>query len=182
VYPGTLTATALNGDISNSAFSMFPSASGSLEFVAANDIKLSGTLTMSDAAPGTLQATAATSSISTLTQNLRLGHESVHAQQVQPVILSAGGNIGGSSAASVGGLALPEPARIQAGQNVQYLGLSSQNLDDTDITSIAAGKDISNISAIVYGPGQVFLQAGRNVDLGSSVGVVTKGNLLNPCC
>jgi len=180
VYPGTLTATALNGDISNSAFSMFPSASGSLEFVAANDIKLSGTLTMSDAAPGTLQATAATSSISTLTQNLRLGHESVHAQQVQPVILSAGGNIGGSSAASVGGLALPEPARIQAGQNVQNLGLSSQNLDDTDTTSIAAGKDISNISAIVYGPGQVFLQAGRNVDLGSSVGVVTKGNLLNP--
>ena len=179
VYPGSLMATALNGNITSNGFSMFPSASGNLELVAANDINLAGTLTMSDVTPNTLQAAAVTNSSSALTQNLRLGHDSVHALNDVAVILSAGGNIGGVSAASVGGLVLPEFAQIEAGQNVQNLSITTQNMSNTDTTSVVAGNDISNFAATVYGPGQVFLQAGGNVDLGSGTGVVTKGNLSN---
>ena len=55
-----------------------------------------------------------------------------------------------------------------------------QNLNSSDTTSIVSGRDISTTQVAVAGPGQIILQAGRNVDLGIKDGVKTTGNLTNP--
>ncbi|MBU1424254.1 MAG: filamentous hemagglutinin family protein [Gammaproteobacteria bacterium] len=181
VYPGSLTAAALDGSIiDNSRLTLFPSANGKLDLVAANNIDLLDTITLSDTDPARLGPVFVTDAISTLEQDVRLGHESVHELDTQPVILSAGGSIGGT-ADDFGGLVSPKAVQAQAGGNVQYMGFTVQNMHDTDTTSIVAGKDILNPSSVtIYGPGQLVLQAGRNVVLGSTYGVISKGNLLNP--
>lgn len=188
VYPGTLRVSALGGSIlSPASATLFPSVTGDLQLIAAKDIQLG--LVMSDADPSGFQANTATTFNSntrpvytSLLQNFASGHSSLHAQDKHPVIVSAGGSISGN-------MTLPKSAQIQAGQDVKNLELNVQNLNSTDTTSIVAGRDIVYISAAnsttspaaitVTGPGQVVLQAGRNVDLGQSTGVITKGNLTN---
>lgn len=194
IYPGTLEISALGGSISGKrAATLFPSSTGNLQLIAASNIQF-GTaadklgLTMSDAASSSFQAnkvvTVQTTTLPTyasLISSLNGGRNSVHAQDTQPVIISAGGNISGY-------MELPKSAQIEAGQDVQNLGLIVQNLNDADTTSVIAGRDITydydtkasvTPGITVYGPGQLVLQAGRNVDLGRSDGVVTKGNLNN---
>jgi hypothetical protein len=196
IYPGTLVARALNGSIVSKIdnITLFPSASGDLQLIAAKDIQFGAAaigsgLVMTDAAasayqPGwvtTINSNVGLPSINSQVMSIKGGHSSIHAEDTQPVIVSAGGNISGY-------MVLPKSAQIEAGQDVQNLGLIVQNLLGTDTTSVIAGRDISYVydtgasvtpGITVYGPGQFVLQAGRNVDLGRSNGVVTKGNLQN---
>ena len=189
VYPGSLIVNALGGSInSKNATTLFSSATGDLQLIAAKDIQFD--VTMSDAAASGLHAdtvtTASSSTLpvfSSLTQYLLKGRSSIHANDGNPVIISAGGNVSGL-------MTLPKAAQIEAGQDVLNLGLTVQNLKSADTTSIVAGRDIAYVAPAnstsslpgisVAGPGQIVLQAGRNVDLGQSDGVVTTGNLSNP--
>lgn len=192
IYPGSLKVSALGGSINflNPA-TLFPAVKGDLQLIASKDIQLGGAYTpliMSDAAANGYQTNTVVTTVSStlptlksLTESLKNGSSSLHAQDEQPVIISAGGNISGE-------VTLPKAAQIEAGQDVYNLGLTIQNLKSTDTTSIVAGRDIAYVyetTAIskkgieVNGPGQIVLQAGRNVDLGRSDGVVTKGNLNN---
>jgi hypothetical protein len=179
VYPGSLMAIALGGDITSGNYpTLFPSTMGNLQFVAAGNIWLNGSIQMSDSAPGGLQAnTTATSNIALVT-TARGQYSAVHSPDTQSVILSAGGSINSSTGG--GSLILPKSAQVQAGQDVQNIYFNVQNLKVTDSTSIVAGRDVVNTSVSVSGPGQVVLQAGRNVDLGLGSGVTTTGNLGNP--
>ncbi len=188
VLPGSLIVNALGGSInSKKAATLFSSATGDLQLIAAKDIQFD--VTMSDAAAGGLHADTVTTAnnstlpvFSSLTNYLLKGRSSIHANDDNPVIISAGGNISGL-------MTLPKAAQIEAGQDVLNLGLTVQNLKSTDTTSIVAGRDISYITTTastittgitVDGPGQVVLQAGRNVNLGQYDGVITTGNLSNP--
>ena len=188
VYPGSLVVNALGGSINGkNAMTLFSSATGDLQLIAAKDIQ--SDLIMSDAAASGLHADTVTTVtsptlpvFSSLTDYLSKGRSSIHANDDNPVIISAGGNISGL-------MTLPKAAQIEAGQDVLNLGLTVQNLKSTDTTSIVAGRDISYITTTastittgitVDGPGQVVLQAGRNVDLGQYDGIITKGNLSNP--
>lgn len=196
IYPGTLKVSALGGSIiSSSASTLFPSLTGNLQLVADKDIQLGTGLNgfiMSDAEPSGFNANTVTVADPTvekfpvytsLITSLNNGHSAIHADDTQPVIISAGGSISGI-------VTLPKSAQIEAGQDVYNFGLTVQNLKNTDTTSIVAGRDIAYVYAskdptvltpgiTVNGPGQLVLQAGRNVDLGRSDGVVTKGNLNN---
>src|SRR5262249_49569303 len=74
--------------------------------------------------------------------------------------------------------------------------LRGQNLGDDDVTLVAAGRDIkyttprdpltgtpliSSNGIELAGPGSLEVIAGRDIDLGTSKGIVTHGNiLLNP--
>jgi filamentous hemagglutinin family protein len=87
-----------------------------------------------------------------------------------------------------------KPVQVVAGLDVTGLNLVAQNLGSGDVTSITAGRDITypqqrlangqvaaNLSGIVVdGPGALQLTAGRDVNLGTSNGVSTRANLLNP--
>ncbi len=88
---------------------------------------------------------------------------------------------------------LPKAADLIAGRDIKNLTLKGQNLLADDITRVQAGRDIlfdtiinadgnilSNIRKIeLGGPGQLQVLAGENINLGSSDGIQTIGNLFN---
>ncbi|OYV48151.1 MAG: hypothetical protein B7X10_03505, partial [Burkholderiales bacterium 21-58-4] len=203
LYPGTLNVAALNGSIdvnssSGNQMVLFPSQYGNLSLLAGTDINFAGRFFMSDATPAPLQPTSPVSSYSSAETNIENGHvsnaatTSLHTWDSIPVVIAAGGNINGdNSSPSNPDITLPKSARIQAGQDIVNLSASIQNLTATDTTSFIAGRDIlytpypgspssPTIGVTIYGPGQVLMQAGRNVDLGQSEGILTDGNLVNP--
>ncbi|MGJ0483532.1 MAG: filamentous hemagglutinin family protein [Methylomicrobium sp.] len=89
---------------------------------------------------------------------------------------------------------LPKASEFVAGRDIKNLSLSGQNLSGQDVSLIQAGRDIafntqispdgvvlSNPNKIeVGGPGQLQVLAGRNINLGSSAGIQTIGNIVNP--
>ncbi len=81
-------------------------------------------------------------------------------------------------------MTLNEQVMIDAGKDLRELILRGRNNNQTDVTRIAAGRDIrftSNDDLIsIAGPGTVLMSAGRHLDLGTSVGLETKGNLVDP--
>lgn len=95
---------------------------------------------------------------------------------------------------SQSGFNLATAADIIAGGNISDLSISIQNQSGTDVTLIQAGGNISyatqydgngqvqaNSAAgiTVAGPGQLQVQAGGDIDLGSSLGIVSVGNAYN---
>jgi filamentous hemagglutinin family protein len=193
VYPGSLQINSLGGSIFGPPIAtLAPSSTGNLQLLADKNIQLgagSPGFVMSDANPSgfetntvsTIRTSIGLPEIDVLITGMRNGHGAIHTDDTQPVMISAGGDISGS-------LTLPKAAQIEAGQDVYNLGLNVQNLKNTDTTSVIADRDISYVYApsatfktgmTINGPGQLVLQAGRNVDLGRSDGVVTTGNLKN---
>ncbi|WP_400768661.1 filamentous haemagglutinin family protein [Methylosinus sporium] len=90
-----------------------------------------------------------------------------------PVLVSAGVDINGS-------LTVERPAQILAGRDINNFSLTGLNFDESDVTSLVAGRDIG-AGVYLYGPGALLLEAGRNIrsPLGSSataIGVTTYGN------
>lgn len=95
---------------------------------------------------------------------------------------------------SESGLISAKPADVVAGRDIVNLGLVTQNLTSSDVTVVSAGRDIiyplsrngsgSIVPTLeditVDGPGALELAAGRNVNLGVSNGITTRGNLSNP--
>ena len=200
VYPASLEMTALGGGISSSAasFELFPSSTGNVQMFAANNINLGGGFGMADMSPASLLpvnsagGTGHAPSISATSHGMVIDSTGqivpVHAADPVPITIVAGGNVSGEGdSILIPILELPKQTQISAGQDIINVSADIQNQQPTDITSFIAGRDISftstmqNASGItVSGPGQVVLQAGRNVDLGISAGVVTEGNLNNP--
>ncbi len=83
--------------------------------------------------------------------------------------------------------------RMLASRDVLELRLLAQNVNDTDLTLIRAGRDLKFITLTsgntgnsidmitIAGPGTAELDAGRNIDLGNSnSGIQSIGNLRNP--
>jgi hypothetical protein len=71
---------------------------------------------------------------------------------------------------------------------VRDLGMSIQHVNQGDVSQVEAGRDVayssagnrtSNAYLWVAGPGRLEVTAGRNVDLGTSAGIVSRGNLDN---
>ena len=198
VYPGTLNVTALNGDITtgNSSMTMFPSAIGNFQLIAGSNIYFNSLLTMSDVSPSMLQPNTPVSAYS---DSMFAGHIvaassqlPLHYGDLNPITIAAGGSIIGDNTASpiFSLLTLPKSADIQAGLDIKNLSLTIQNVQSSDSTSLIAGRDIvftpnittpsaSTVGITLSGPGQLILQAGRNVDLGQSSGLQTNGNLSN---
>lgn len=179
--PGTLIARSLSEDVSISKGLLAPAANGQLQLVAARDINLppgsvvTG-LRMSDAGPGTYATPLTPGALSTGVITIAQGD--IHASDPTAAAVVAGRDI-------TGALAVPKQTDIIAGRDMVNLSFQGQNLNSSDLTLISAGRDYvdlgtSNTSLVqVGGPGRALLLAGRNVDLGTSLGIDTTGNLLN---
>ena len=209
IYPGSAFVVSHGGGVVvERGFSLFPSATGQLELLAAGSVDVRGTITMSDVAPGALPVPLGpdvryTDRIQPLVVNAAeqgpLFHDEtiLHAADLQPVLVAArDGDIRGP--ADETGVApfaiLPKAARFTAGRDIRDTWVIGQNVRATDVTLFRAGRDVafttlrtalgeqrSNGGAILLGgPGDLVVEAGRNVDLGNSVGLVTRGNLNNP--
>lgn len=210
IYPGTLSASALQGGITlNGPLTLFPSPQGNLTLLAEKSIDLSSnssaTINMSDVAPSRLpnplqphknQDTIALVSAAS-PDGLDYHDPAVlHRNDAEPVrIYAQTGSIVGGNAQRFA--VLPKRALLSAGVDIKNVSLAGQNLRDTDVTRLQAGRDVifqvkrnDSDGKIIFssgfedlpmsGPGRVEVIAGRDVDLGSSSGIVTKGNLYNP--
>jgi hypothetical protein len=86
---------------------------------------------------------------------------------------------------------LPKKAEIIAGRDISEVSVYGQNINEDDVTLIQAGRDISFINTqtlglatkrnrfSIGGSGEVYVLAGRNIDLGDQNGIKLTGNTLN---
>lgn len=197
LLPGSLHAAALNGDVSvRSKVWLYPSVDGDLELLARNSVNVAAALSMSDVSPAALPslATPRTKYVDLGTDVARDASSGLRAHGLTParseaavdpvrVYARTGSVVGGDEG---GRWLLPKSFRIAAGEDVRNVFVTAQNLRPTDVSSIEAGRDVDyrkagTATAIeVGGPGAVYVMAGRNVALGASKGILTKGNLNNP--
>jgi filamentous hemagglutinin len=196
IFPASLTLVALTQNLELSDATLFPSATGQLQLFAGRNIE-SGNIYMSDAPSVNISTATATSlgaagvddisNVGNLPVYNFLGD--LHVNDPTSASIVAGQDIENLT------LSIPKAATVEAGQDIVNLQYSGQNLNPTDITLIAAGRDFidppgyspaglatsaTTGSVTLGGPGQLDIIAGRNIDLGFSVGVTTVGDLVNP--
>ena len=194
IYPGSVNASAYNGDIEvNGIINTFPASKGSLELLAQKNVLINQNIVMSDAdqnlvssATGTPTATSV--GLDVLIDNPQAQHAliPVHKDDKVPVrIYAVEGDI--KAAENNVSVSLPKASRFIAGNDFVNLGVIGQNLNVDDVTLIKTGRDLT-FSTIVNqrnneiklgGPGRLEIEVGRNLDLGASKGINTVGELAN---
>jgi filamentous hemagglutinin family protein len=185
LFPGSLTARAFSNDIAlNGLATLYPVVDGQLDLFAARDITaLNGGFRMSDVDATTLSSIVNPSTATIfLTDLAKSALASIHRDDTQPVVISAGHDISGAT------FSLAKAGRITADRDIADLTLNGQNLRDEDLTLLLAGRDViyhpddpthQSREISLGGPGRLDILAGRNVDLGATSGVTTTGRLLN---
>ena len=112
----------------------------------------------------------------------------VHSGDPEPVLISAGRDIRDLQCF------LPKQADLLAGRDVRDIYALFQNVGTQDVTQnvteVMAGRDIvfsagsaafqGDVGIVEGGPGLLLVQAGRNIDLGTSKGIQTIGYYDNP--
>lgn len=77
----------------------------------------------------------------------------------------------------------PVAVDVYAGNDINGLNLASTHYNESDVTRVTAGRDISLNSGTqkinVAGPGRLEVMAGRNINLGASKGIETVGATTN---
>jgi hypothetical protein len=205
--PGTLSVRSLQGDmVIGNSFTLIPAPRGDLELLARGDITpiitstdTTTTIHLSDADSRWLPSLVAPSqSLTNAQAGLATAAIPMHPGDTQPArIVAQTGSIG-SPPGSLNKLSfvLSKQARISAGEEVRNLTLKIQHADAGDISVVEAeksvlfpterdplsGKVIINDNKFfeVAGPGQFYVIAGKDVDLGASSGILSVGNQKNP--
>jgi hypothetical protein len=209
-FPGSLEAVALQGDLSiREGFTLMPSAVGDLRLLAGGSIeKLGGKeIILSDMAlsriPTLTGPTRSTGDLSALIivpvrESDAFGPDLAHQNDTRTAyIVARSGDIIGQESPDIFAR-LAKSAVFQAGRDILNVSVFGQNMREDDVTRFIAGRDIRfaanrdetygalsistliNAQIAIGGPGRVELIAGRDIDLGVSLGVVTRGNLSNP--
>ncbi|WP_445370763.1 filamentous hemagglutinin family protein [Methylomonas sp. HW2-6] len=202
IYPASLSVAAVAGNIRIADdIVLFPSPTAQLSLLAGDSISTETNtnslqqkqLVMSDFDPRLLP-TAVLPRASELfaVRSAIMGEhatEPLHAGNKQPVrLISANGNIENII------FTLPKHLLLSSGKDLVDVSLAAQHVAADTVSLIEAARDIryssfrspntgiltSNQNKIeVAGGGDVLIKAGRNIDLGASVGVSTTGNLFN---
>jgi hypothetical protein len=159
IYPGTLKAQALQGDLTvKNRFRMAPAADGDLELLAANAVTINGTINVWDINAAKLPSvTSPASSLSTATGGVLAGLDGfngsiahsdtlLHVNDADPVrIVARSGDItgvgSGTSSLSVLGY-FPKPVMMQAGRDIRDAWVVAQNLRTADVSRLDAGRDL----------------------------------------
>ncbi|HUI62727.1 MAG TPA: filamentous hemagglutinin family protein, partial [Steroidobacteraceae bacterium] len=210
LLPGTLTVQAPAGSISvvGDELALWPSRTGNLELFAVGsvDFSASGGLLMSDVDPASLPTVAAPVKSLGLLRGVLFDpplagtpHTPIHSAltpgsstDLNPVrIVSLTGDVTDANL-----LYIPKPIDIIAGRDILDLSLDVEQFDPTNVSVISAGRNLdysfprnslngellpeSGPGLEVEGPGQLLVQAGGNVNLGTSPGITSEGNLANP--
>jgi filamentous hemagglutinin family protein len=190
VLPSSLRMTAFQGNVlfGGTTGVMRPAAKGGLDLLAADSVSLPAVLSMSDMEPmpDAVRPAGNTNAFSPTTLTAH-ATQPVHTGDTEPVrVYALAGDVTG--AANKLNLNVPKSIRVKAGRDVRDLGISAQHVNAADISQVEAGRDVvfsslgsrsSNAYIWVAGPGRLDVTAGRNVDLGTSAGIVSRGNLDN---
>ena len=187
-WPANLRIVAFGGDVSNfsatgSPLVTFPSATAQISVLAGRDVT-DLSLAVSDLSP-----TAAATTSADLARRALLSGASLVSTAALPRIIQRTVDgpfvvdvqaLQGSIDFAVGtGLQFAPAAvsRLQAGVDILGAPLSLQNLAPSDLSVVRATRgDIRNVQQLsIAGPGQLLLQAGRNIDLGESTVLAPPG-------
>jgi hypothetical protein len=208
LYPGTLEAVALMGKLAiEEGFTLMPAAAGNLRLLAGGSVEKYGgkPVDLSDRARSAFYTldnpVRSSSSVGSLlilpaSESDAHGPELIHqADTRQAYIVARTGDIVGQPSPAVFAN-LAKPAVFQAGRDIRDVTVVGQNLRPDDVTRFIAGRDIvfdlvrnpisgaiasgSEARIAIGGPGRVEVIAGRDIDLGASKGVISRGNLANP--
>lgn len=198
IHPATVEAIAFNGDINVGRLVLAPAARGNLSLLAAGDVKAvsgsdgMGLIAVSDADPGLLPGVLhpldGADSLGSILPQFRSAHAAtpLHGGDEQPLSIVA--RDGSILLAGEPGLTSPKAVFIHAGLDVS-LNADLQHLSGNDISVVEAGRDFASTTrmqpliggkVLLGGPGELLVQAGRDVSLGKSRGIVTAANTINP--
>lgn len=167
--PATVEVAAHQGDVNLGSFTLLPASNGNLNVLAANDIGL-GNVSMSDADPASLPNVndpisrfgGFTNTI--FNQLLTHSQDLLHKNDTQPSLIVANtGDVFSNIPNAI--VSIPQATKFVAGNDVTGLNIALQNNRATDVSVIKAGRDVNTQNITVAGPGEVLLQAGRNIDL-----------------
>jgi hypothetical protein len=200
--PPSLTAVAFGGDITvvPTPLDFFPAPSGQLELLAGGNVtgnfigSTEARLRQSDQDPATLPSV---SRPDVVTAPLVPARVPVRSNDPRPNLVIAREGSVQSQPGRPGywNLELAKATVIQAGLDIRSLFVRVQNIRDTDLTSLLAGRDIvqpelrSPLGKFdpgdrrifeIWGPGSAEFIANRNISLGTSAGIETIGNTRNP--
>jgi filamentous hemagglutinin len=177
--PGIVNMSAHNGSITMGQAYLVPASKGNLSLLAEQTISIDRLL-MSDANISDLpniNRPEDSSFIGGFTIDNRLLSDTLpyfnnhatsllHANDFQTsFIVTKSGDIRSYDVAVPGLIYLPKATQIVAGQDVTNLNIGLQNNRSGDISVIAAGRDVNTKNVVIGGPGELLVQAGRNVDL-----------------
>jgi len=202
ILPPALEITAGRDIRLNNSFALAPSLHGGISLTAGGDISgvyLSGALgsntklAMADVSPDTvygLHTNTGTDAIpieatffNSQAHNPDPKWESGRQQNPAPITITAGGDIKNLQ------LFLPKQAQISAARDIRDIYYVGQNHSASDMTAIQAGRDIffsslsgsdnSSTGIELGGSGTLLVQAGHNIDLGTTRGLQTYGGAFN---
>lgn len=203
LFPPIVQARALQGSIAvagQRVINLAPAPNGNLQFIAATDVKATtAAITQFDSDPANIPSparpeigdyqSAVKSQIDTSANSKLRATTLIHEDDLEPVeIVARDGDV------ELFSLDVAKSAHVHAGRDIKQLTLHTQNIRATDITVIEAGRDVTfpsirgaggelkdNSAEIeVAGPGQLYVEAGRNIDLGDSKGISTVAARNNP--
>ncbi len=199
ILPPSLSATAFQGNASiqgGENITLSPAPRADLTLLAANSVRIANLMAMSDRDPALIPNAVRpdtgfnlfpTSAVNAADVNLVHAAAPVHMGDTRPVrIYAVAGDVQGDF--DMFTLDLPKSVQIRAGQDVRDLGIQAQHVDAGDVSRVQAGRDIAftsgngrtdNAKIWVGGPGRLEVTAGRNIDLGTSAGIVSRGDLDN---
>ena len=204
--PATFNVLAMSGNINSvGGFTMAGAPTGELNLLANGSISLSGlerdAVVMADISQSQFpQVYAPRNLVLNDAQDLGVldgfgtgiamhSATGLHNGDTQPVrIIALNGNIVGDPIQN-DTLILPKLAEISAAHDILNLGFKLQQNSVGDVTTITAGNNITDVSNTqsngsllnntIGGPGRIDISAGHTIDLGDTVGLVTRGNLDN---
>jgi filamentous hemagglutinin len=204
--PATLQAASLRRNlVLNNSLILAPAARGQLELLAAGSLVTSNVQTrirLIDTEPAQIPSAAQPSQglaglpTALLSDLPGLGHGAVplHVGDNEPArIVARNGDIGAGDGKRLD-ITLSKQALIEAGRDIVNLSYSGQHLATTDHSVVHAGRDLrfstlrNSLGTLLInqaryefnGPGQFDVLAGRDVDLGTSDGLLGSGRLRNP--
>jgi hypothetical protein len=167
--PANMELAAYQGDVNLGDITLLPASNGNLNVFAANDIGL-GNVSMSDADPVSLPGVYTPISRfrgftnTVFNQLLTHSQDLLHKNDTQAALIVANsGDVFNNSPNAI--VSIPKATKIVAGNDVTGLNIALQNNRATDISVIKAGRDVNTQNITVAGPGELLLQAGRNIDL-----------------
>ncbi|HEX8874744.1 MAG TPA: filamentous hemagglutinin family protein [Nitrosospira sp.] len=199
ILPPSLSATAFQGSASiqgGENITLSPAPRADLTLLAANSVSIAKLLIMSDRDPALIPNAVRpdtgfnlfpTAAVNPADINLVHAAVPVHTGDTLPArIYAVAGNVQGDFNTLT--LDLSKSVQVRAGQDVRDLGIQAQHVSAGDVSRVQAGRDVTftsgndrtdNAKIWVGGPGRLEVIAGRNIDLGTSAGIVSRGDLDN---
>lgn len=188
LMPASVAITAYSGNIKvdSPQLTLAPAPRGNLSLLAAGDVAVAA-VAVSDAdakfLPSIIKPNDSSNGVKPALTQLRTVHAAspIHIGDETPLsIVAKNGSI---TTSVVGAITSPKAAYISAGKDI-IISADIQHVNPNDITVIRAGRDITMPTGQAAqiklgGQGELLVEAGRDVSLGTSLGVVTVANTVN---